>query len=96
MKVETIIPEQDKKRIEEYQEKIKEIVESYFDDKGVISVSYIFKLPQIVHMVKNDPLIKMYEKMIEDIYTYAIPQTFLITENDEDKKILKGLLDKNG
>lgn len=96
MKIETVIPEQDKKRIEKYQRKIQEIKDSHIADTELLCSYSLHGIIKFQYKMKEDPLIKMYEKMIEDIYTYAVPQTRLIAENDEDKKILKGLLDKNG
>lgn len=95
MKIETIIPERDREKIEEYQEKIKERMESYFDDIDIDSAPAfsICETTKAIRMMENDSVIKLYEKCIEHVYTYMVPQTILIAESEEDKKILEGLIE---
>lgn len=93
MRIETVIPESDRKKIEKYQEKIQERMESYFDD--IDSSVLIPEQTKIIQNMGNDLAIKLYEKCIEDVYTYMVPQTILIAENEEDKKILEGLIRKD-
>lgn len=94
MRVETVITEQDRKRIEEYQEKIKKRMESYFDDIDIDSASVflIREMTKAIRMIEHDLAIKLYEKCIENIYTYSVPQTILIAENEREREILKGLI----
>lgn len=98
MKVETIISEKDRKQIEKWKSKIQEIMESYFDDIDIDSPSAfsICETTKAIRMMEHDLAIKLYEKCIENIYTYSIPQTILIAKNEEDKKILKELIGKHG
>lgn len=94
MKIETVIPERDREKIEEYQEKIQERMESYFDD--IDGAVLIPEQAKIIQKMKNDSAIKLYEKCIEHVYTYMVLQTILIAESEEDKKILEGLIGENG
>lgn len=96
MRIKTMFPEHDRKKIEEYQEKIKERIESYFDDIDGASAFSIREMTKAIRMMEHDLAIKLYEKCIENIYTYSIPQTILIPESEEDKKILEGLIGENG
>lgn len=94
MKIETIIPERDRKKIEEYQEKIQERMEPYFDD--IDSAFSIREMAETIRMMENDSVIKLYEKCIEHVYTYMVPQTILIAESEEDKKILEEIIGRAG
>lgn len=96
MKIETVFPEQDRKKIEQYQEKIKERMESYFDDIDSASAFSIREMTKSIYMMEHDLAIKLYEKCIENIYTYSVPQTILISENEDDNQILKGLIENHG
>lgn len=96
MKVKTVIPEKDRKRIEYYQSIIQERMEFYFDDIGCASAFSICNMTKAISMMNNDSTIKLCEKYIENIYEYSIPQTILIVENEAERKILKGLIEKLG
>lgn len=96
MKVETVIPEKDRKQIEYYQSKIQERMESYFDDIDCASAFSIRDMTKSIRMMNNDSIIKLCEKRIENICEYSIPQTILIAENEAEQEILKGLIAKYG
>ncbi len=96
MKVKTVIPEKDRKQIEYYQSKIQERMESYFDDVDCASTFSIRDMTKSIRMMNNDSIIKLCEKRIENICEYSIPQTILITENEAEQEILKGLIAKYG
>lgn len=70
MKIETGFTEQDRKKIEEYQEKIRERMESYFNDIDSASAFSMREMTKAIRMMENDPVIKLYEKCIENIYIY--------------------------
>lgn len=95
MKIQTMLSEQDRKKIEEYQEKIQERMESYFDDIDSASAFSIREMTEAIRRMNNDPIIKLYEKIIEDIYTYSIPRMIIISESKEDAKILERLIGKD-
>lgn len=90
-----MLPEQDRKKIEEYKEKIQERMESYFDDIDSASAFSIREMTEAIRQMNNDPIIKLYEKIIEDIYTYSIPRMIVISESKEDTKILERLIGKD-
>lgn len=92
MKVKTVIPEKDRKQIEYYQSKILEIKESHIDEINLLCDYSLRGIIKYEHKIKEDPLIKMYEKLIEYIYIYAVPQLLLIPENDEDKKLIERII----
>lgn len=71
-------------------------MESYFEDIDNASAFSVREMTKAIRMMENDPVIKLYEKCIENIYIYSVPKTILIAENEEDKEILKGLIDENG
>lgn len=96
MKVETIIPEHDRKRIEEYQSKIQEIKDSHIADTELLCFYSLRGMIKFRHKMKEDPLIKIYEKMIEYIHERTVPQMILIAENDEDKKKLYTMVQRGG
>lgn len=87
MRVETVIPERDRKQIEEYQKRIKEIVNFHLDGINVDTASGIMEMERGIKRIKTDSSIKLLEKAIEYIYIHTVPQMFLIAETDEDKKI---------
>lgn len=91
-----MLPEHDRKKIEEYQEKINDIMESYFDDIDNASAFSIREMTKAIRMMENDSVIKLYEKCIENIYTYSIRQTILIAENEMEREILEGLIGEHG
>lgn len=91
-----MLPEHNRKKIEEYQEKIKEIMESYFDDIDSASAFSICEMTKAIRRMEHDSLIKIYEKCIENIYIYSVHQTILIAENEDDQEILKGLIENHG
>lgn len=95
MRIQTILPDQNRKKIEEYQEKIQERMESYFDDIYSASAFSIHEMTKAIHRIEHDSLIKLYEKIIEDIYTYSIPRMIVISESKEDTKILERLIGKD-
>lgn len=95
MKVETIIPEKDRKQIEKWKSKIQEIMESYFDDIETGSAFSIREITKSIRAMENDIEIKMYEKLIENVYRNMVPKTVLIAESEEDKRMLDAMLNKN-
>lgn len=62
MRIQTMLPEQDRKKIEEYKEKIQERMESYFDDIDSASAFSIREMTEAIRQMNNDPIIKLYEK----------------------------------
>lgn len=67
-------------------------MQSYFDDIDSASVFSIREMTKAIRMMEHDSEIKLYEKCIENIYTYSVPQTILIAENEREREILKGLI----
>ena len=96
MKIETGLTDQEIKKIEEYKEKIRERMKSYFDDIDSASVFSIREMTKAIRMMEHDSAIKLYEKCIENIYTYSVPQTILTAENEIEREILEGLIGEHG
>lgn len=53
------------------------------------------EIQRAIKRINTDSTIKSLEKAIEYIYIHTVPKTILISENEEDKKILEGLIRKD-
>lgn len=94
MRCETIISEYNRKRIEEYQKKIEEIINWHLDGINVDTASGIMEMERAIKRIKTDSSIKLLEKAIENIYIHTVPQMLLIAETDEDKKQLHIMVER--
>lgn len=92
MNVKYVYPDCVIEQIEKYQLKIKELMENHFDNIDSASTFGRRQMVEAIRDMDNDPLIKLLEKEIENLYLYSVPKMVVTSESDEDKKRIEAFL----
>lgn len=92
MKIEYVLPKEDKERIDKYKKRIEEIKQSYIDAYK--------KQPFLWHdlheQIRNDTGIQILEKYIASIYAMSVGKYIVTAESEEDKERLRRLAESQG
>lgn len=85
MKIEHILPQSDRERIERCQKQIDEIKQEYIDEY----LSHSFQDPNSEKQFRNDYRIQTLEKAIAIIYTLSVGSYVITAETEEELRELK-------
>lgn len=89
MKMEYVLSETDREKIEKYQKQIEEIKQSYIDEYE----KYPFLWHELDKQIRNDGGIQVLEKCIENTYSMSVGKYIITVESEEDKERLKEILE---
>lgn len=89
MKMEYVLSETDRWKIEKCQKQIEKIKQSYIDEYE----KYPFRWHELDKQIRNDGGIQALEKCIENIYAMSVGKYIITAESEEDKEKLRELME---
>lgn len=89
MKIEYVLSETDREKIEKYQKQIEEIRQSYIDDY----LKNPFQSPDLVTRFRRDSRVQTLEKAIAHITMLSVGKYVVTVESEEDKERLREILE---
>lgn len=92
MKIEYVLPKEDKERIDKYKKRIEEIKQSYIDSYE----KQPFRRCELEKQFMNDKRVQILEKYIANIYAMSVGKYIVTAESEEDKERLRRLAESQG
>lgn len=89
MKMEYVLLETDREKIEKYQKQIEEIRQSYIDD----DLKNPFQSPDLETRFRRDSRVQTLEKAIAHIIMLSVGKYVVTAESEEDKERLRDILE---